>query len=56
MKNATELPKYSKSLHFPVMTSELTVSLADEERAKKTPEISRSLMGLAVVVGLGYRF
>jgi hypothetical protein len=56
MKNATELPKCSKSLHFRAITSQVTVSELSEQNTNKTPEIARSLRGFAVVVGLGFRF
>ena len=42
-KNAAELPKYSKSLHFRGITSQVTVSERSEQTTNTTPEIVRSL-------------
>ena len=55
-KNATELPKCSKSLHFPAIPLQFTGFLNGEEKANMPPEIICSVMSLPVFHGLSTPF
>jgi hypothetical protein len=55
-KNATELPKYSKTLHFLTFRRGSTSPSKDEQKGNIAPEIVRCLMSSAVNVLSRCRF
>jgi hypothetical protein len=52
MKNAMELPKCSKTLHFAAISRQSDDRTAHEQKANLRPEISYSAMVLLVFRGL----